>query len=402
VNILIVSPWLPHAAIRHAGGQHYYHTTRTLTERGHAVHVLCYGRGESPEEIESLAAACESLTVISPAYRWVQKLDHVRRGGWRRPWRLGHQTHYAMRGQIRTLCHAHRIDVVHCAWTETGRYMDAVPDGIGTVLGTMDVEYRVRPREVAFFPRGWARWQAGRRARSLIRGERRWVRQAGATLVCSAADRDDLIALGASPDRVFVVPPWIDAETMSAIPPESAIPGRLVFMGALDRIANGAAARFLIENVWPPLRARHPDATLRFVGAHPPDMLRRAADRDPRLIVTGCVPDIAAEWAAADIAVSPSRIGGGLLIKVAQPMAAGRPVVTTTAGNVGVAAPVGIAVEVADDAPRFADAVTRLLTDRAHYTRLADAGRQHVRQTLDWSNSVERLETAYVMAKERA
>ncbi len=83
-------------------------------------------------------------------------------------------------------------------------------------------------------------------------------------------------------------------------------------------------------------------------------------------------------------------------------MAAGRPVVTTTLGNEGVAAPVGIAVEVADDAPRFADAVRRLLTDRAHRARLAEAGRQHVRQTLDWSNSLERLETAYATAKERA
>jgi glycosyltransferase involved in cell wall biosynthesis len=83
-------------------------------------------------------------------------------------------------------------------------------------------------------------------------------------------------------------------------------------------------------------------------------------------------------------------------------MAAGRPVVTTTHGNAGVAAPVGIAVEVADDGPRFADAVTRLLTDRAHRVALAEAGRRHFRQTLDWSNSLERLEMAYLTAKEYA
>ena len=66
----------------------------------------------------------------------------------------------------------------------------------------------------------------------------------GVTLVCSAADRDDHLRCGASPDRVCVVPPWIDADVMRAISPEATIPGRLVFMGALDRIANVAAARF--------------------------------------------------------------------------------------------------------------------------------------------------------------
>ncbi len=402
MNILMVSPWLPHAAIRHAGGQHFYHTIRALSERGHAVHLLCYGRGESADEIGSLGAVCASLAAITPAYRWSQKLDHVRRGGWRRPWRIGRQTHEALRERLRIICREEQIDVVHCAWTETGRYLDAVPDRIGTVLGTQDVEYRVRPREVALYPRGWARIQAGRRARYLIQNEPNWVRRADVTLASSASDRGYLTRLGGFPDRIFVVPPWIDAETMGAISPEAIIPGRLVFMGAMDRIANIAAARFLIAGVWPLVRDGHPDATLRIVGANPPESLRRAADSDPRLTVTGCVPDMAAEWAAADVAVSPSLIGGGLLIKVAQPMAAGRPVVTTTLGNEGIAAPVGIAVEVADDVPRFADAVRRLLTDRAHRARLAEAGCQHVRQTLDWSNSLERLETAYATAKERA
>ncbi len=239
------------------------------------MHVLCYGRGESADEIESLGAVCASLAVITPAYRWSQKLDHVRRGGWRRPWRIGRQTHETLRERLRIICREEQIDVVHCAWTETGRYLDAVPDGIGTVLGTQDVEYRVRPREVALYPRGWARIQAGRRARYLIRNEPNWVRRADVTLACSAADRGYLTRLGGFPDRIFVVPPWIDAETMGAISPEAIIPGRLIFMGAMDRIANIAAARFLIEEVWPLVRDGHPDATLRIVGANPPESLRR-------------------------------------------------------------------------------------------------------------------------------
>ena len=51
----------------------------------------------------------------------------------------------------------------------------------------------------------------------------------------------------------------------------------------------------------------------------------------------------------------------------------------------------------------FADAVTRAAhRPGAPCDRLADAGRQHVLQTLDWSISLDQLEMAYLTAKEYA
>jgi glycosyltransferase involved in cell wall biosynthesis len=399
MRILIVSPWLPHPAIRHAGGQHLWHTVRSLAARGHRLHMLCYGRGEPETQVQPLAAMCDSLTILTPAYTWGQKLERVRRGGWRYPWRLGRQTHIAARAHIRELCA--QVDVVHFAWTEMGCYLDAVPRGVGTVLGTLDVEYVVRPRELVLYPPGWARVQAARRARRLIRGERQHVRRAHVTLACSAFDRDHLVRL-APGAAIHVVPPWIDADAVRDLQSDSVVPRRLVFMGALDRFANVAAARWLVEHVWPRVRDHEPATTLRIVGANPPGSLRRLPGGDPRLTVTGFVPDLAAEWAAADVAVSPSLIGGGLVTKVAQPMAAGRPVVTTHFGNEGVAAPEGIAVEVADDVPAFAAAVLRLLRDREHWACIAAAGRQHVLDTLDWNHSMVQLEAAYALAAQQA
>jgi glycosyltransferase involved in cell wall biosynthesis len=397
MNILLVSPWLPHPGIRHAAGQHFYHTIRSLVERGYMVHVLCYGRGEPAAQVAALKEWCASLTVISPAYTWQQKLISLRRGGWRHPWRLGRQTHHAMRAQIRALCREQRIDIIHFAWTEMGRFLDAATPGVGTVLGTQDTEYLVRPREVALYPPGLEKGRAWRRAQQLSRGERRYLRQAHVTLATSEADRRHLARLEPAA-RVHVVTPWIDAESVRHIQPDTVMPGRLTFMGAMDRIANSAAARFLIDDVWPLIRDQRPDATLRIVGATPPDALRRLAESDPRIALTGFVPDLAAEWAATDVALAPSLIGGGLLIKVAQPMAAGRPVITTWLGNEGVAAPAGEAVLVADDAPGLAAAALRLLADREDWARVAEAGRCHVLETLDWQASLDRLESAYQTA----
>ena len=395
MEVLIVSPWLPHPGIRHAGGQHLFHTVRALAERGHRLHLLCYGRGESQAEQSALAAHCASLTVLHPAYGWRQKFAGLLRDGWRQPWLLGHRTHHAARAHIRALCTAHPVDVVHLAWTEMGRYLDAVPANVGRVLGTLDVEYRVRPCEVA----GWARIQAGWRAQRLIAIERHAVPRADVVLACSPADRDALAHLGPA-EPAHVVAPWF--EPLPTQPSDAIVPGRLTFLGALDRQANRAATRWLLESVWPLVRAADPVATLHIVGANPPDNLRRAAARDPRLTVPGFVPDLAQIWAATDVAVAPSLVGGGLLIKVAQPMSAGRPVVTTSPGNEGVGALPGHAVEVADDAQAFAAAVLRLRRDRAHWARIAAGGRDHVAVALDWATSLDALEAAYHRAHERA
>jgi len=400
MQVLIVSPWLPHPEIAHGGGQHLYHTIRSLTERGNTVHVLCYGRGEPESYVRALAARCAMLHIVTPAHTWRQKAARLLAGGWRRPWTLGRRAHAEVRALIRKICREHQIDVAHFAWTEMGCYLDVVPGGVGSVLGMLDVEHLVCPREVRLCPWGWRKVQVALRARRLIRGERRYMRQADVTLACSVADRNHLARLGAG--RIYVVPPWIDLGAMCAVDRESLTPGRLTFLGAMDRLANQAAARFLLDGVWPQVATAHPGATLRLVGANPPVWLRRRTETDPRLTVTGFVPDPMAEWAATDVAVSPSLAGGGLLIKVAQPMAAGRPVVTTTLGNEGVAAPVGVAIEVADTASAFAEAVLRLLSDRERWARLAEAGRRHVMETLDWGASVSQLECAYAEAVSQA
>jgi glycosyltransferase involved in cell wall biosynthesis len=313
----------------------------------------------------------------------------------------GRRTHAEDRALIWSICAQQRIDVVHFAWTEMGRYLEAVPAGVGTALGTMDVEYLVRPREVQLYPWRWSRVRAAQRARRLIRGERRSLRLAHVTLACSTADRRHLARLG-DVDRIHVVAPWVDLAGGAAAGPGTAVRGRLTFMGAMDRIANQAAVRYLLGDVWPLVRDGYPAAMLYVVGANPPRWLLRRADGDWRLFVTGYVEDLAAEWTKTDIAVSPSLTGGGMMTKVAQPMAAGLPVVTTTLGNEGVAAPVGEAVEVGDDGPSFARALLELLANRERRGQLAAAGQRHVLQTLDWATSIANLETAYADAIGRA
>lgn len=391
MRLLFISPFVPHPDILHAGGQHLYHLMHDLSHH-HELHLLAYRRGESAEQLAANRGMCASITIITPAYTWGQKLGQLRRG-WRHPHQLGRRTHLEMRDALRRICELARIEVVHLAWTEMARYLDAIPSHVGTVVNLHDIEAVVRPRELALYPLGMAKFQAMRRAHQLIRLEQTAIQQADHLVACSEADRAWLSDKIDS-RRVSVASVW-SGLAWNPLPIEPIVSGRLVFFGAMDRIANRAAAEFLIQEVFPLVVAEYPSATLRIVGANPSaKWVRRTADY-PQITITGYVSNIPAEWAAADVAVLPSLIGGGQVTKIVQAMAARRPVVTTPFGNEGIGAPVGTGVELGRDAEDFSAAVLRLLRDRLYWDTIANGGHEFVRQRFDWQTSIHTFEAAY-------
>lgn len=391
MRLLFISPFVPHPEILHAGGQHLYHLMHDLAPH-HELHLLAYGRGESAEELTAIRGLCVSVTVITPAYTWGQKIRRLRRG-WRHPHQLGRRTHLEMRDAVRHICESAPIEVAHLAWTEMVRYLDAIPAQVDTVVNLHDIEAVVRPRELTLYPLGLAKFQAMRRAQQLIRLEQIAIQRVNHVIVCSETDRAWLSGK-IDPQRVSIAAVWSELK-WNPLPMEQIVPGRLVFFGAMDRIANRAAARFLIREVFPLVIAEYPSATLYIVGANPPAKLGRRAAGHPRITITGYVSSIAAEWAVADVAVLPSLIGGGQVTKIVQAMAARRPVVTTPFGNEGIGAPVGTAVELGRDAEDFAAAVLRLLRDRAYWDTIASGGHEFVRQQFDWQTSIHTFEAAY-------
>lgn len=111
---------------------------------------------------------------------------------------------------------------------------------------------------------------------------------------------------------------------------------RLVFVGNFGYQPNQDAARTLVADVFPAVLARCPDATLAIVGPAPPSWLVDAARRQPRIRVTGWVPDVS-EWLdAAEVVVCPLTIGGGVKVKMLEALTMGLAIVTTPIGLQGL------------------------------------------------------------------
>jgi len=211
------------------------------------------------------------------------------------------------------------------------------------------------------------RWAASTEAAAWARLQQRLARDVAAVTVCSEADR---VHLGV--DNAAVVVNAVDLPASPVGRVEVGATPTVCFHGSLDYRPNADAARRLVDDVLPLLRASVPSVAVRLVGRYD----RRVAplDHPPDVVVTGFVPDITTELARADVVAVPLREGAGTRIKVLEALAHRIPVVSTTLGVEGIDVEHDRHVLVADDPRSFADACAALLTDTALRRRLAAAG----------------------------
>jgi glycosyltransferase involved in cell wall biosynthesis len=133
-------------------------------------------------------------------------------------------------------------------------------------------------------------------------------------------------------------------------------------------------------------------------GARPAASLL-ARGRDPRITVTGYLPDLRPSMARATLAVAPLRYGVGVQNKVLEAMAMGTAVVAARQATVALAAQPQVELLVADDAPGFAAQIIALLGDAQRRAAVGNAGRQYVERHHSWATSAALLEGCYAAAQ---
>ena len=271
-----------------------------------------------------------------------------------------------------------RYDLVWCfdvrAWILSGR-----PDLAPVVVDLGDLEdYKIRARlaigatvagpapRVRRIPgRAWSTLEAWRWARVQRAASRRVDR----TLVCSELDARRAVAGGAT--RVAVVPNGYPSPDHPAGRPGVGTPPTVLFQGTLRYPPNVDAARWLVDEIAPGLRAEVPDVRIRLVGRGNP--AQQSLHQPPATTLVGPVLDMATELGRADVVVVPVRYGSGTRVKIIEAFAHRIPVVSTTLGAEGLGVEDGRELLVADTAAGLATACARVLTDPGLRRRLVDA-----------------------------
>ncbi len=172
---------------------------------------------------------------------------------------------------------------------------------------------------------------------------------------------------------------------------ENAEPGHLVFVGVMNYYPNVEGCVWFAREILPQIRARHPEARLTIVGAHPSDEVRALA-RLEGVEVTGFVDDPRDYLRRASLSLAPLRIARGIQNKVLEAMAMGLPVVGTSAATQGIEGVPGKHFLVADDERAQIAAVCALLQDSARARELGMAARAFVEERYDWEAALAPLD----------
>ncbi len=161
------------------------------------------------------------------------------------------------------------------------------------------------------------------------------------------------------------------------------------------RRVNVDAALFFYRFVFPLVRKAVPDARFIAAGYGPPEELTAIQEGDPNVVVPGFVDDIDECYKKAAVFVAPILVGGGIIVKILDAMAAGVPVVSTSYGNEGVGAVPGRDLLVADGPDEFAAAVVRLLKESEFAGKIGVNGRVFVKEHYSRGAVMRKIEAAY-------
>jgi len=172
--------------------------------------------------------------------------------------------------------------------------------------------------------------------------------------------------------RVHVIDTAVDTDFFQ--PQREPQPNRVAFVGSMDWLPNQEGVEYFVKEIWPRVRAEHPESQFRIVGRNPS---RRVEDLKTcaGVEVLGTVPDVRPYLDEASIVVTPILVGGGTRIKIYEAMAMGKPVVSTSIGAEGLKVVDQEHILLADTAEEFAAAVNRLLASRETGQRIGRAAR---------------------------
>lgn len=181
----------------------------------------------------------------------------------------------------------------------------------------------------------------------------------------------------------------------AAVPPRhrAAQPRSLAFWGRMDFEPNADAVNWFVREVWPALRRRFPDSTLRIAGKNPSPAVSALAG-EPGVRVLGEVPDIRALALDSAVTILPMRCGGGIKNKLLEAAAMGLPIVASPVAVRGLDLGGGFAPAIVCAKPQaWVEAICGLWSDAERATWLGESARKWVETHHHWNNAARQLLT---------
>jgi len=363
-----------------------YQMLRSLV-RQHEVTYLCLDDGSpSSEDRRNASEYCKRLVTVPfhPAEKGSASffLDLLKNVFSSLPYAVSRYRSQLLKERVADLAPKH--DLVICDFLFPSY---AVPAGlqVPTVLFQHNVEARIWERRASVPQNLIRRAYMREQWRRMRRFEGRECRRLDHVVAVSTADADFFRnEYGVS--SVSDVPTGVDLEYFTPHASRPKDNPELIFVGSMDWLPNEDGVCRFSEQVLGRVRQQVPNVRLTIVGRTPGPAVRRLAEQDSAIQVTGTVPDVRPYLERGAVFVVPLRIGGGTRLKIYEAMAMGIPIVSTTIGAEGLPVRHEEHLLIADAPEEQAAAIVRLLQNPRLALELAGNALKLVREHGSWDS----------------
>jgi len=284
------------------------------------------------------------------------------------------------------------FDLVQVEFAQMAAFRPKLPQGrrFRTVLDEHNIEFDIVKRTADAEVSAARRLYSAVDWRKLKHEERgAWRRFDG---VCVTSQRDATILSALEPStKVSVVPNGVDVDQFVPSSTESDADS-LLFFGAMNYYPNQDGINYFIDQIFPLVLKRRPQTKLWIVGPGPESMLQL---KSANIEVTGFVDRVEPYLDRASAVIVPLRLGGGTRLKIVEAMSKQKAIISTRIGAEGIDVRHDQHALLADDPQGFADAIERVLSDRALATRLGKSARELAEERYSWPGLVRGLERFY-------
>lgn len=383
MRIFIVTPFLPYAGVGHAGGKIIFDYIKALSER-HDIFLLSRAEPKEFKHLEEIKSYCKDIRILkfskpsekNPFQAFFIIISYILLGL-----------------KANRMIKKNKFNIIQVEYIETG-LMIKRSSSTPMVIEVHDVISKVANRRYLNAKGFWQKninflwWKAMKCLENYI------LSKFDKIFVLSKKDHDTLLNINRSFNISIIYPPvGLSINTISINVPKELL--TLLFVGDLSRDLNVQTIDYFYKSIFPLIKKEIPEVKFYIVGNNPQKKIKSIAQEDNSVIVTGYVDKVELYFSKCSVFVSPLLVGGGIIMKNINAMAAGLPVVTTTIGNEGILAVPDRDILIADEPKDFAKKVIMLLKDKEKYNEISQNGKKFVIERYSIENTINKLENSY-------
>ncbi len=295
------------------------------------------------------------------------------------------------RRRMQTILHENDIDVVHFDTIGLAPYLEYTANA-ATLITHHNIESTLMHRRSKVEKTWLGRYYVALQSLRLRKYEISESPRFDLNVMVSGTDEDELKSM-THDIKTVVVPNGVDVEYFSVRNENQS--NTIIYTGGMNMFANKDAVMHLIDDIWPQIKSRVPDAVFKIIGQDPPAELLAIAAEDKDIQVLGYVDDIRPYVAESAVYVVPLRVGGGTRLKVLDALSQGKAIVSTSVGCEGITVTHGENIFIEDDDDAFANRVVELFNDQSLRKRLGLNARLLAEQKYAWESIGQTLNDAY-------